>query len=166
VLGVVAARVRRAVRPDAEPVRGVYADAYRENRELGFPGSAETVTTAEIAEWIERDSVWVAEAGRAIVGAVRVRVTDGAPVLGRLGVLSAMKGRGIGSALMNAAEDEVRRRGCAAILLTVAEEHPFLPQMYRARGYVVVGPRSPQHSRYNEIVMRKEFRPLRARAPG
>jgi hypothetical protein len=93
-----AARVRRAIRPDAEPVPRVYADAYRENRELGFPGSAETVTTAEIAEWIERDSVWVAEAGRAVVGAVRVRVTDGAPALGRLGVLLAMKGRGIGSA--------------------------------------------------------------------
>ncbi len=151
------AMIRRAVRPDAEAVRGVYADAYRENRELGFPGSAETATTAEVAEWIERDSVWVAEVDHAVVGAVRVRVTDGAPVLGRLGVLSAMKGCGIGSALMNAAEDETRCGGYAGMLLTVAGEHPFLPRIYRARGYVVIGPRSPQHPIYDEIVMRKEL---------
>lgn len=154
---MVAPAIRRAVRQDAEAVRGVYADAYRENRELGFPGSAETVTTAEVADWIELDSVWVAEVDHAVVGAVRVRVSDGAPVLGRLGVLAAMKGRGIGAALMTAAEDETRRGGHTGMLLTVAEEHPFLTELYRARGYIVIGPRSPQHPLYDEIVMSKEL---------
>ncbi|MGH9172525.1 MAG: GNAT family N-acetyltransferase [Acidimicrobiales bacterium] len=150
--------VRAAEPSDAPSVRSVYADAYTENRALGFPGSAENVSVGEVSDWIRSDSVWVAEVSGAIVGAVRLRRSDpNYPTLGRLAVVSRMKRNGVGTRLLDAAESAGRREGCAGIELTVAEKHPYLPRMYAARGYTVLGPRSPQHSLYNEIVMRKLF---------
>jgi GNAT superfamily N-acetyltransferase len=151
--------VIRALLGDAEDIRRVYADAYRENRELGFPATAETVSAQEIGDWISNDRMWVAKIAEEVVGAVRVRDADpDFPLLGRLGVASKYKGFGIGKLLMDTAEHDVQQRGRKGITLTVAEAHPFLSKIYAKRGYQMVGPRTPQHTLYNEIVMRKTFK--------
>jgi GrpB-like predicted nucleotidyltransferase (UPF0157 family)/predicted N-acetyltransferase YhbS len=148
----------RASVGDAENIRLVYADAYRENRELGFPASAETATVQDITHWIVNDRVWIAKQDVKTVGAVRLRESDpNFPMLGRLAVSSPSKGAGIGKRLIETAEAFARQHGCKGIDLSVAENHPFLSKFYLKQGYVILGPRNPQHHLYKEIVMRKVF---------
>jgi predicted N-acetyltransferase YhbS len=149
--------VRPATNIDAEPIAVVYADAYQENRRLGFPASAESVTAAEVAGWIDRDAMWVAQVRGEVVGAVRLRVERGDPTLCRLGVITRMKGQGIGSLLIEVAETAASRRGFAGVYLSVAAEHPFLPGLYARKGYIVVGPKLPPNARYHEVIMRKDL---------
>lgn len=47
--------IRRADGVDADALTGVYHCAYRENRQLGFPAKAESVTPETVEEWIDAD---------------------------------------------------------------------------------------------------------------
>jgi predicted N-acetyltransferase YhbS len=136
----------------------LYAVAYKQNRDLGFPASAETATASEIAEWIERDKMWVAEVDGRVAGSVRLRAdVPGCPTLCRLAVAPAMAQTGIGSLLISTAEAAARASGSEAIRLTVALGHPFLSAMYMRRGYTVTGPKVPPNPRYAEIEMLKRL---------
>jgi len=81
-------------------------------------------------------STWVAEEGEAIVGFL---VADRQPK--RVGhiitidVVEAWRRRGVGRALMQAAEDWARLEGLRLMSLETAESNLVAQRFYRARGY-------------------------------
>ena len=152
-------RIRRATTADAEDLAEVYRSAYRENRRLGFPAKAESVTEREVSDWIREYRVYVATVEEEVVGGVRLEVTDSERVkLSRLGVHENWKGKGVGSRLLDYAEEAVRDCGHATIWLTTPGEHPHLPDFYRGRGYEKTGEYPLDYRDYDEIVMEKRLR--------
>lgn len=150
-------RIRRATPRDAKRLAAVYRSAYRENRRLGFPAKAESVTEEDVSAWIRQHRVYVATVDDEVGGGVRLEVTDSDRVkLSRLGVHERWKGEGIGGRLLDYAEKMVREWGHDTIRLTTPEEHPFLPDLYRRRGYEKTGAYPLAYREYDEIVMEKQ----------
>lgn len=91
----------------------------------------------EALEWDEQDAAAVH---------LLALADDGSPIgcarllpdahIGRMAVLSAWRGRGVGRALLAAAEDEARARGHAVVALS-AQTHAA--GFYARTGYVAVG---------------------------
>lgn len=149
-------RIREAVTEDADALAATYRDAYRENRELGFPAKAESATTEEVRDWIRNHRVLVAETEETVVGGVRLdKIDDETVKLNRLGVREGWKGMGVGSRLLERAEESARARGSETIRLTTPENHPFLVEFYRSRGYTVTGEYPLEYREYDEVVMEK-----------
>ena len=152
-------QIRRASVADADPLARVYRIAYRENRELGFPAKAESATEGEVAEWVRENRVYVATVEGEVVGGVRLEATDSERVkLSRLGVHERWKGEGVGTRLLERAERAVRECERTTVWLTTPEEHPYLPEFYRRRGYERTEPYPVEYREYDEIVMEKRIR--------
>lgn len=150
--------VRPATDDDAEPLARAYRSAYAENRVLGFPAKAESVTAEAVVEWIAKARVFVATVDGEAVGGVKLERTDpGRTKLSRLGVHEDWKGEGIGRRLLDRAEEFLGERGDDVVWLTTPEDHPYLPDLYRDRGYVVTEPYPLDYREYDEVVMEKRL---------
>lgn len=150
--------LRPATAADAEALAAVYRSAYQENRELGFPAKAGSATHSGVADWIGEYQVFVAVADGAVVGGVRLEQTSADVVkLSRLGVHEDRKGEGVGGCLLDRAEAWGREQGAERIRLTTPGEHPFLPDIYRGRGYERAGTYPLEYREYDEIVMEKRL---------
>lgn len=80
----------------------------------------------------------VAWLGEVPVG--HVHVTDGdPPEMQDLAVRPEYRGRGVGSALIAAAEREATRRGTAKIRLEVSVANTVAQQLFRSNGYAMTG---------------------------
>lgn len=150
--------IRGAVASDAADLAAVYRNAYRENRELGFPAKAEHATERDVAEWISEHRVYVATVDGDVVGSVRLEETGADRVkLSRLAVHDRWKGEGIGSRLVEFAEDAMCECGYAFIWLTTPGEHPYLPDFYRRLGYEETGVYPLEYRSYDEIIVEKRL---------
>ena len=150
--------VREASTGDADRLAAVYRNGYQENRRLGSPAKAESVTGETVSEWIQPAHVFVGTVRTDIVGGVRLEATDSDAVkLSRLGVHPEWKGQGIGSELVEFAAAWVREAGYATIWLTTPEAHPYLPEFYCERGYERTGDYPLEYRDYDEIIMKKEI---------
>ncbi|QLG61195.1 GNAT family N-acetyltransferase [Halorarum salinum] len=151
--------IRRASAADAAALARVYRSAYRENRELGFPAKAGSATEREVGDWIRGCRVYAARVDDEVVGGVRLEASGPERVkLSRLGVHGNWKGEGIGGTLLDHAEGAVRDCGRTTVWLTTPGEHPYLPELYRGRGYEETGTYPLEHREYDEIVMEKRVR--------
>jgi len=149
---------RQATADDADTLADVYRSAYRGNRQLGFPAKAESATTETVSAWIRDSQVSVAERQGDVVGGVRLeRENPGRVHLSRFAVHEEWKGEGIGSGLLAHVEDEMQRQGVRTVWLTTPEEHPYLPDFYRSRGYRRAGDWPLDYREYDEIVMEKQL---------
>lgn len=97
-------------------------------------------TSAEaVRQLFEKGAMLIAEAEAALVGSVYVEVRGERAYIGMLAVAPNHQGHGIARALMTAAEDLGRSRGCVVIDVTVVNLRTELPPLYRKFGYVESG---------------------------
>ena len=150
--------IREATPTDAAALARVYRSAYRENRTLGFPAKAEEATAETVGEWIDEHHVLVAIEDGSVVGGARLEVTDPDRVkLSRVAVHEDRKGEGIGTQLLDRAEALVGEWGHDVVWLTTPPEHPYLPDLYRARGYDETAPYPLEYREYDEVVMEQRL---------
>ena len=113
-------------------------------------------TEAELLEGVRSDEALLAEAindpgtvflkymeGGEILGCVRLDAHGDKLYLGMLTVSPATQGKGIGKALLSAAEREALRQGCKAIYMTVISIRAELIAWYERHGYRNTGERKP-----------------------
>lgn len=151
-------KIRAATTADIDRLVTVYHSAYQENRELGFPASAESVSSAELETWLREHELYVAERAGTVFGAVRVTVTDEPRAkISRFAVHDEYKGQGIGGQLLDWVEQRLRDRGVDTAWLTTPPEHPTLPEYYASRGYEETEPYPLENREYDEVVMEKEL---------
>lgn len=151
--------MERAKLVEAEILVSIYHAVYSENEKLGFPASASKVTINEVQDWIKNTILITAkdeETGN-IIGIVRLIYHEKwqCYVLSRLAVAPVCKGMGIATKLMKYAESELVNMEEKAVRLTVAQGHPYLPNMYSKRGYKIVGEILLDDMPYDEFIMEK-----------
>jgi len=137
-------------------------DAYLPDRDRIHPPSGVFKESVDdVRRAIAEGAIFVALRGDDIVGAARVRPDEGdtqALYCGRLAVLPAEQGAGIGSALMQHIEDHAREAGFTAVTLGARLELSENVRFYLKRGYRVV--REESHAGYTTPTfawMRKEL---------
>jgi GNAT superfamily N-acetyltransferase len=74
-----------------------------------------------------------------LIASVYVEIRGDRGYFGMLAVDPAQQGKGIGRAMVKAAEDYGRKKGCSAMDLTVLSLRPELVPLYRELGYVETG---------------------------
>ena len=81
--------------------------------------------------------------GQKIVGCVHLKKEGKRLYLGMLTVDPEMQGKGVGKILLNATEDEARKRDCSSIFMTVISVRKELIAWYLRHGYVDSGITKP-----------------------
>ncbi len=116
-------------------------------RELALPAEADIPaayrTAFEIIAADPRNQLHVAEIGGEVVGCFQLTFTPGLTYQGReratiegVRVAQAMRGRGIGKAMMAYAIGLARARACVLVQLTTDKHRPEAHAFYRALGFV------------------------------
>jgi GNAT superfamily N-acetyltransferase len=110
--------------------------------ELGYPTDVTALTARLSAVCAEADdAVFIADVDDAIVGLIACHSFEMLHRPGRLGRITALvvagsaRGRGVGHALVNAAEDHLRALGCIKLEVTSAEQRSDAHRFYRRLGY-------------------------------
>lgn len=90
--------------------------------------------TAKIAR--DPESILVAEIGGKVVGNVFFLEDGWNSLIFRLAVQKEHQGKGIGGALLEAAEQKLKSRGHRQVMLMVRDSEDDLKEFYTRRGYV------------------------------
>jgi len=104
---------------------------------------------------IETDQVFVAVAGKRIVGTLTLKRTDEGYFLENVAVRPEVKGTGVGRQLLQFAEAEARRQGYQSIYLSTHELMTENRLLYTRIGYVEYDQRVV--SGYPRVFFRKKF---------
>jgi ribosomal protein S18 acetylase RimI-like enzyme len=141
-------RVRSAKRDDAEGITTVINSAFRHAEEFFVDG--DRVDVERVLSLLDTGEFLLAESDR-LLGCVyvelRLRTSPSEArdpkfsraYLGLLAVEPALQQSGLGSALMDAAEDYCHRRGASFMDLIVVSLRKELFGWYRRRGYIETG---------------------------
>ena len=136
-----APRLRTATRADAASIAGLLT-------QLGYPSDGEaTARRLEVLLASADHGVLVAELGRSLVGLCAVRVEPSLVRDGPQGRITALvvgeqhRGRGIGEALVRAAEGWLVERGARRVVVTTALHRAGAHRFYERLGYERTGTR-------------------------
>ena len=138
--------IRRAT--DADPLDALLALVHEAFAALAIdpPSSVLKETRADIAERVRSQSVFIAEAGGRIVGAVFCEQKADELYVGRLAVAPQWRRRGIARTLIETARSEARRLGAMRITLRVRIVLDDNVRLFQRCGFAIVG--ESAHSGY------------------
>lgn len=161
-------KILQATTEDAESLSLLVNAAYR-----GDTGRQGWTTEADLIDGTRTDAMLLEEIiktpgsqilkymeGDQILGCVELRVEDDKLYLGMLTVNHTMQGKGIGKALLHAAEEEARKQNCKTIHMNVLTQRKELIDWYVRHGYSDTGMRKPfafTDPRYGSAKMPLEF---------
>jgi 2-phosphosulfolactate phosphatase len=134
--------------PEKLASQGLEIRPYRESDQAGivalwdiaFPGSPphnSTLSDIERKLRVQRDLFLVASQQGRVVGSVMAGFDGHRGWVYYLATLPDLRGRGIGRALMEAAEQALRRRGCTKLNLQVRDTNLAVITFYEKLGYAV-----------------------------
>lgn len=153
--------IRPAKLADAPTLAILYRRAYATNVDLGFRSRAADADRADLEAWIRDDRLYVATRAARLVGSVRYRSSSrydpDAAEFARLAVPPRARGDGVGTALIAHVEAVARREGADRMRLRTFDGHPFLPAMYRRRGYREIRVRSLEEASFDVLHMEKRL---------
>ena len=133
-------RVRIAQREDAEKITTVINSAFRAAE--GFFVERDRIDVGEVLSFLSSGKFLLAESERSLLGCVYVELRAASQDRAYLGLLAVDPGRqqsGLGSMLMDAAEDYCRALGLRFMDIKVVNLREELAGFYRKRGYVETG---------------------------
>ena len=122
---------------DAPAIMAVINAAFR--RAESFLIDRDRVDLEMVRSLLERGKFLVAEDGGVLAGCVYIELRGDRAYLGLLSVDPDRQKAGLGSQLMNAAENYCARAGCRFMDLRIVNVRRELPAFYRHRGYVETG---------------------------
>ena len=130
--------LRAATAADAAAIAATIAAAFEQYRGRLEPESGAFGETADgIAAELARESgAILAERNGRILGCVMVKLIDDDLYFGRLSVVPEVRGEGIARRLVEAVEDEARRRELAGVRLGVRIVLVENQQLFSSMGYV------------------------------
>ena len=138
--------IRRATEPgDLGAVVALHGRLY--TSEYGMDQTMEAYSALGIGQFLlerlehgpEAGELWVAEAGGRIVGAVSMQAEEGMGRLRWLVLDAAMRGRGLGRALVEESLDYARDRGFPGVFLTTISGLDAAHGIYRKAGFELTG---------------------------
>ncbi len=129
-------RTRTADPADAENISHLVNAAFRPER---FFIDADRTNPDKVQALLPKGKFLLAEEDGVLVGCIYVEVRGERGYFGLLAVDPARQRAGMGSRLIDAAEDYCRAAGCRFMDLTIVNLRKELPGYYRNRGYVENG---------------------------
>jgi GNAT superfamily N-acetyltransferase len=133
-------RMRLAENQDAESITDLINAAFKVAE--GFLIDRDRITLESVQSLLQTGKFLLAEAdgnSGGLPGCVYVELRGERAYLGLLSVDPSLQKSGLGSALMNAAEEYCARAGCRFMDLQLINLREELPGFYRRRGYVESG---------------------------
>ena len=135
---MLAALVRSATLDDAEAITALINSSFRKAEEFFI--SEDRIDCAGVQNFFAIGAFLLSEREGSIVGCVYVEPRPNARAyLGLLAIDLTRQQSGLGSLLMDAAEDYCRGLGCLFVDLNVVNLRQELPGFYQKRGYVETG---------------------------
>ncbi len=127
---------------DLPHLRAIASSAYTDSR-FYFDQRFERALCDKLYEtWVEQscrgqaDFVLVAEHDQAAAGFVTGSLRGSAGEIGLIGVRAQLRGRGVGTALMQSALERLRLRGCTQVELVTQGRNIGAQRMYQRLGFV------------------------------
>jgi predicted N-acetyltransferase YhbS len=156
--------LRHAIPADAEPLARLINDAFRSER---FFSDEDRTNPAGVRDYMRKGIFLLLEKGKNLVGCVYLEPRGERFYLGLLSVEPTRQGAGIGSYLMQLAEDHCRAAGARVIDLRIVNVRTELPTYYHRFGYRESGTAPfPPHAKTTMpchfVIMSKELTAGRA----
>jgi ribosomal protein S18 acetylase RimI-like enzyme len=129
-------RARTAESTDAENIASLVNLAFRPER---FFIDADRTDPDKVRALLRKGKFLLAEEAGALVGCVYVELRGERGYFGLLAVDPARQHAGLGSLLIESAENYCRAAGCVVMDLTIVNLRKELPGYYQRRGYVETG---------------------------
>ncbi|MFP8889615.1 GNAT family N-acetyltransferase [Natrialbaceae archaeon A-CW2] len=150
-------QIRPARPADAARVARLYRQAYASAAALGFPSRMTEIDAETVGDWLEADArtLLAFDEEDEPIATVRLLEEREEPYLERLAVRPDRQGEGIASTLVGRMERYARNHGYACIQLTTFDEHPFLLEWYRDRGYEPIEYHERPERSYDFVTMEK-----------